>query len=124
MENQKSNTPRSLSEISHLFLSSVRDRQTCGSQRPVRTPPQTAPIPSVDLTKEELSGAFENLDQAAVDAESVAVPPVRLLIASHFGARQLEYTKRYARNLAVAGNRIGLIVADISEFRLFTFGPA
>ena len=30
---------RSLSEISHLFLSSVRDKQTNGSPRPMRVPP-------------------------------------------------------------------------------------
>src|SRR5215217_408404 len=33
---------KTLSEISHLFLSSIRDKQTNGSPRPQRTPPQTA----------------------------------------------------------------------------------
>ena len=34
---------KTLSEISHLFLSSIRDKQTNGSPRPTRTPPTPPP---------------------------------------------------------------------------------
>src|SRR3978361_1055262 len=51
-------TSRSLSEIGHLFLSSVRERQTNGAPLPKRQPPgRSAPAArlevSVDLTPEE-----------------------------------------------------------------------
>ena len=55
------NPKRPLSEIGHLFLSSVRQRQTNGAQRPQRTPPpsQSTRHVSIDMTadewKEELS---------------------------------------------------------------------
>ena len=48
---------QSLSDISHLFLSSVRDRQTGGAARPQRTPPKIenhADLPA-DLTPEEFA---------------------------------------------------------------------
>jgi hypothetical protein len=123
MEDQKpkSATSRSLSEISHLFLSSVRDRQTQGSERPQRKPPQSEAKPSVDLTPEEFAQVFAP-DEAAVPVP--LAPPVRLVIGSHLGSRQLECVKRYARNLAASGSRVGLIFADVSEFRLLTFQPA
>src|SRR5687767_12475326 len=37
--NEPVKNPRSLSDISHLFLSSVRERQTGSAPRPQRTPP-------------------------------------------------------------------------------------
>src|SRR5215212_2483105 len=36
---------KTLSEISHLFLSSIRDKQTNGAPRPTRTPPQQQATP-------------------------------------------------------------------------------
>src|SRR5881394_2711922 len=35
---------KTLSEISHLFLSSIREIQTNGVPRPLRTPPQAPPV--------------------------------------------------------------------------------
>src|SRR3954465_11236444 len=81
MSQEQNNQPkkdRSLSEISHLFLSSVRDRQTNGAPRPLRRPPSAQGGPrgaigpvgpggfgaqqpggkqhvSIDLTPEELA---------------------------------------------------------------------
>ena len=47
---------KSLSEISHLFLSSIRDRQLPdGSPRPQRTPPSDA---TIDLTPEEFARVY------------------------------------------------------------------
>src|SRR3954469_13847521 len=37
---------KTLSEISHLFLSSIREKQTNGAPRPTRTPPSQAPAQS------------------------------------------------------------------------------
>src|SRR5258706_14016750 len=54
-------TSRSLSEIGHLFLSSVRERQTNGAPLPKRQPPAGRAAPaarlevSVDLTPEEFA---------------------------------------------------------------------
>lgn len=115
---------RSLSDISHLFLSSVRERQTNGAPRPQRTPPAPQPpLAATDLTADQLR---EVLCPEPAAAETPArIPPVKALICSHLGPQQLQAARRYARTLAEAGKRVGLIVMDVSEFRLFTFeqGP-
>src|SRR5947199_7979455 len=49
------NPKRTLSEISHLFLSSVRERQTGGATRPVRKPPSASRDLDADLTPEEFA---------------------------------------------------------------------
>src|SRR5881394_91133 len=52
---------KSLSEISHLFLSSVRDRQTSGAPRPIRRPPGAGKMRddmTIDLTPEEFAHVF------------------------------------------------------------------
>ena len=52
------NPKRSLSEISHLFLSSIREKQTNGAPRPQRKAPAAKPQAaddSLDLTPEEFS---------------------------------------------------------------------
>src|SRR5687767_11839515 len=52
---------RRLSEISHLFLSDVRDRQTDSAPRPVRKPPGSFNGDvSVDLTPEEFAQVFSD----------------------------------------------------------------
>ena len=51
-----SSSKRTLTEISHLFLSSVRDRQTGQAPRPTRRPPQAHV--SIDLTPEEFAEVF------------------------------------------------------------------
>ncbi|HWE92834.1 MAG TPA: hypothetical protein VG269_02565, partial [Tepidisphaeraceae bacterium] len=76
---------RSLSEISHLFLSSVREKQTNGAPRPTRIPPgQARPLPmpelplqsaaaprGVDLTPEELAHVFGGITTTPI-ASTVA----------------------------------------------------
>ena len=86
MSDQQPKPEKALSEISHLFLSSVRDRQTNGgAARPKRTPPSqqaqqpaqqqpahqqpSDPAPSsgngahcVELTPEELAHVFDDID--------------------------------------------------------------
>lgn len=124
---------RSLAEISHLFLSSIREQQKGSASRPQRKPP--APRrPSVDLTPEEFNqvsrvGEASAEPSVAVPAatvpaeEACGTPPVRAIIASHFGSTQLDQAKRYARSVAAGGTRVGLIAIDSCEFTLFTFDP-
>lgn len=111
---------RSLSEISHLFLTSVRERQTQGADRPVRTPPaRVAPaVVTVELTPEEMA-------QVGGEPEvPVHAPPITAVLASHLGAAQMEGVKNYARDLAAKSGRIGLIELDAAAFRLFCFDPS
>ena len=107
--------PASLSEISHLFLSSLRTRQTGGAPRPKRIPPPKQP--SVDLTPEEFEQVIGN-DTATAE---LPVPPVKAVLASHFGAGQLDALQKYAASQASSGRRVGLIVIDAAEFRIQTF---
>ncbi|HEY8668254.1 MAG TPA: hypothetical protein VIL86_16515 [Tepidisphaeraceae bacterium] len=117
---------RRLSEISHLFLSSVRQRQTGGQQRPRRTPPGGVPRPavSIDLTPEEFAKRF-NAPQAAEQLQAtppeVPIPPVTAILGAHLNGKQFDRVKQYARHLADAGQRIGLIEVDASELRLMCF---
>src|SRR6478609_1939542 len=96
--------PRSISEISHLFLSSVRDKQTGGMTRPVRMPPKSSgqaavpvpqaptPNPSIDLTPEEYAQVFAGPDAETSESESgeVRIPPVTAVIAQHLNGRAVE----------------------------------
>ena len=129
MSQQERPNHRSLSDISHLFLSSVREKQMGASALPRRKPPAKR-TPSVDLTPEEFKqvlGVDEPPPPSVVATEVEApetptqVPPVKVLIASHLGEKQLDAAKRYGRNLAAGGKRVGLIVIDAGEFQLITF---
>src|SRR5258706_227038 len=120
MHEQQRN-PRSLSDISHLFLSSVRERQTGAAPRPQRTPPPKSEQRDADLTPQEFQHVLNEGPQAS--GESAAVPPVRAVIASHLGSRQFDAVRSYARSLAASGRRVGLIWIDVSEFSLMTYEP-
>jgi hypothetical protein len=110
---------QNLSEISHLFLSSVRDRQTGGSARPVRTPPgQKNMDVSIDLTPEEFARMCGN------PAPAPRTAPVTAILASHLNGAQFDRVKAYARHVAAREGRIGFIELDASEFRLMSFAPA
>jgi hypothetical protein len=121
---QPSNDPprkRDLSEISHLFLSSVRERQTQGAPRPVRTPPPKPPV-NIELNPEEPTRAVQATPQAAPDP--LHTPPVTAMIASHLNGKQFEAVKDYARQLASRSGRVGLIELDGAELRLSCFDPS
>lgn len=124
-----SDTPqpkRPLSEISHLFLSSVRDRQTNGAPRPVRRPPGSREIHkdlSIDLTPEEFAqvfGAAESADSPRESSDGHA-PEVTAVISAHLNGSQHDRVRQYARHLALTGQRIGLLEVDTHEFRLMCF---
>src|SRR5205814_7648388 len=96
MNQDPSNPKRSLSEISHLFLSSVRDRQTGGAPRPQRKPPGAHPgappgAPksdlTVDLTPEEFAhvagDSAEKDAAAAAAAEQPRLAPVTAILGTH-----------------------------------------
>ena len=110
---------RSLSEISHLFLSSVRERQTEGASRPKRTPPTDV---SIDLTPEEFARVYGDGAQAAEGQHRPV--PISAVIAAHLNGTQFDRTKEYARSLASRMGRVGLIEVDASELRLMCFEPA
>src|SRR3982751_914904 len=126
--------PRSISEISHLFLSSVRDKQTEGMVRPVRIPPKGSaqaealtpkplPVPSIDLTPEEYAQVFAGPDAEAevADSSELRIPPVTAVIAQHLNGRAVERVKDYARHLAANGERVGLLEVDNGEVRVMCF---
>jgi hypothetical protein len=130
MTQDPSNTPdKSLSEISHLFLSSVRDRQTDGAIRPVRKPPASnkqQPVQpprdiSIDLTPEEFEQVYGG---GSRDSSLPNVPkcaPISAVMGTHLNGRMTERVRDYAAHLASNGQRIGLIECDASIFRLRLF---
>src|SRR5688572_7464791 len=133
MPDQQPKADKTLSEISHLFLSSVRERQTSGAARPVRTPPPAeqagsqppAPAPAdidIDLTPEEFAQVL-GMPEPTSAADEAPVP-VAALLAGHLGASQLDRARDYAAHQASGGARVGLIELDASEFRLWLFEPS
>ncbi|HEX8322373.1 MAG TPA: hypothetical protein VF595_00545 [Tepidisphaeraceae bacterium] len=107
---------RRLSEISHLFLSDVRKKQTGSDARPQRQPPgHTAGAAerdnSVDLTPEEFASVMRPLSTEPV------FKPVRAVIAHHLGQQM----QARVVDLAVAlggGEPVGVIYADDANVRV------
>lgn len=124
MSDQDPKPHRPLSEISHLFLSSIRDAAGNGAPRPQRTPPPFPPKANVsmDLTPEEYAQVFGSATpDATLPAEGDQIAPVTAIIGAHLNGKQFDRVKQYARHLAGPRKRIGLIEADASEFRLMCF---
>jgi hypothetical protein len=112
------NQPRNLSEISHLFLSGLREKQTAGISPPLRTPPKARTDMTVDLSPEEFAHVFGEKDD---EPSGPTIGPVQAVLASHLGAQQLARAQQYAAHVCPRGKRIGLICVDASEFRLSIF---
>ncbi|HZZ44820.1 MAG TPA: hypothetical protein VFE58_17920 [Tepidisphaeraceae bacterium] len=105
-----------LSEISHLFLSGVRDMHQTGSPRPTRIPPKQNV--SIDMTPEEFAAAQRG---QSIDKTPSSIGPISALLASHFDTNLLTRVTAYARHLAATTNqRVGIIEIDSSLFRLHT----
>ncbi|HVT89906.1 MAG TPA: hypothetical protein VHD56_13715 [Tepidisphaeraceae bacterium] len=118
---EQPNQSKTLSEISHLFLSSVREKAQ-GTQRPMRVAPAPAKPRTdvtVDLTPEEFAHVFGGAEQTP-EIEPV-FGPVSAVLASHLGAQQLERVREYAAYICGPGERLGLIAVDASELRLSIF---
>jgi hypothetical protein len=115
---------RKLSEIGHLFLSSVRQKASNGGPAPKRIPPGGKRIELP--TDEELAGVSDEEEtqpqRADLEHQDISVPQVTAIIGSHLNGKQLDRVKQYARHLTADGSRIGLIEVDASEFRLLCFG--
>jgi hypothetical protein len=101
-----SKPPSTLSEISHLFLSTLREKHP----GPKRTPPTSRATASIDLTPEE----FDKV--ADVDAP-VDSAPVTAVLASHLEKSSIAVAA-YAQHLVAHNQRVGVIEADADELRL------
>jgi hypothetical protein len=118
-DQQQPRQNQSLSEISHLFLSSIRDKAGVGgAERPKRTPPTSRPA---DQAMEDISRDFSTPEMDALNRTTQPIGPVVAVIASHLGPRQSAKARQYAAHLAASGKRVGLIEIDASEFRLSCF---
>ena len=137
--NDETPKKKSLSEISHLFLSDLRDNVT-GGVRPKRVPPG-APRPevSIDLTPAEYARSFGE-SEASADEPSVELTqprfseelddtnppakPITAVIAAHLNGSQPIRVRQYAKHLAASGQRIGMIEIDADEIRISCFDRA
>lgn len=144
-----SDPKRSLTEISHLFLSSVRERQTQGAPRPTRVPPggQRAAAqrsdnpPTPNRAPMNNTGNSSGSNPSPRRDESIDMTPeefarafgangaapgrravqVSAVLGAHLNGRQFDRVKEYARHLSLIHGRVGLIELDASEFRLMSF---
>ncbi|MGA2232012.1 MAG: hypothetical protein ABSH22_14035, partial [Tepidisphaeraceae bacterium] len=131
-------TPRpSLSEISHLFLTELRQRQTNGAARPTRKPPSVshAESPAVSAVEPPAVSAVEppavsnaeppvvnNVDQPATDlseppiVENNIMAPtgrtISLVVAHHLGASASTRVLEFAQHSAAAGPVALIELAD------------
>jgi hypothetical protein len=135
---------KTLSEISHLFLSEMRERQggnSAAPNRPARIPPgktresaaqpnhaapQAAPRqPAQDESEMSPAEFVRNLatDPAVAQSDNRPIPSssstaacVSVVLGSHLTDHPAEKIRQYARHLAAQCGRLGLIEADSAEF--------
>ncbi|MCS7033153.1 MAG: hypothetical protein NZ561_04055 [Phycisphaerae bacterium] len=110
-----------LREISHLFLSSVRQRQMGTANPPRRIAPSQRTDPPVDLTPEELASVAMTeppARQASVPAETAS-----FLLGAHLNGSFGRRASEYAMYRACSGDRVGLIELDAHRFDLTLFDP-
>jgi hypothetical protein len=121
MSDHNPNKPnKPLSEISHLFLSSIRERQTNGQPPPQRKPPGSFnPNLSIDLTPEEFAQVLGEQEPSPSDAPPP--PNVTAIIGAHLNGKLFDRVKQYAAHMASQHQRVGLIEVDACEFRLMLF---
>ncbi len=123
---------RTLSEISHLFLSDVRDRHTGGAPRPqrvapgLRQPPEPLDPAAARHNAEAPSSGrpiplVVNGNLASAAPAVAPAPPITAVIAAHFGSENSLRVRQYARHLAGRTGRIGLIEIDASDVRISCF---
>jgi hypothetical protein len=134
MKDHPMDPKRSLSEISHLFLSDVRNSQQAGdSPRPKRIPPGAPRKEStIDLTAEEFAAAFGS-DDEAIPADAFGLEDeapitlnsgaaqVSIVMASHLKDSSRQGLRLYARQLASEVGRVGLIEVDAADFYVSCF---
>jgi len=109
---------QSLSEISHLFLSEVRQRAGAPATRPTRVPPprrEVAPEPVAEEAAEAVA------DPSQIPSDQFKSPEISVVLASHLSDRPAQRVRQYVRQLAAQCGRVGLIEADGGEFVLSCF---
>jgi len=123
---RKAPPSQSLSEIGHLFLTEMRERQTGGIPRPQRKPPAA----SIDLTPAEfarqnhqLGASLEVAPSDHVDEETHK-PNLSVVIAHHLAQNALKSVRQYAAHLAADCGRVGLIELGDDGLRLSCFDAA
>ena len=115
MSDPTPNSRPSLSEISHLFLTELRQRQTNGAARPARKPPGEA-MPRAEALP-PVAGGDEKPAEIAVGSgageETETISPARrsisLVIAHHLGAAAARGALDYARHVAATSGPVALI---------------
>jgi hypothetical protein len=124
---------RSLSEISHLFLSDVRSRQP-GGARPNRIPPRQQADVSVDMSPEEFAASLEaephHVEPVAMRSDArqnsegrhqSTAPKVSAILFSHLLDQREQSVRQYARHLAAQSGNVGLIEVDSAELAVSCF---
>jgi hypothetical protein len=121
---------QTLSEISHLFLSEMRERQSPGAVRPTRIPPARREDVSIDVTPQEFVAATGEGNETQLDAQNdaeattkAAAPRMSIVLCSHLVEQPSQRAREYARHLAATAGRVGLIEADSNEVALSCFEP-
>jgi hypothetical protein len=113
---QQQPKPSSLSEISHLFLTELRQRQTTGNTPPSRKPPL-----SIDVTPAEFAAGTQSSGIIQPSEEQTAAPKMTVVLGHHLGAAALKSVREYARHLAGEESPIGLIELGEDGMRLTCF---
>ena len=115
-ESPTGSQPRSLSEISHLFLSDLRSASGHGRQPPKRIPPNAKDKQprSAPASNEPSAGSLDS-----AESTNFAIPPVSAVIGARLGGTLLERASQYASGLADE-LPIGLLVIERDGVRLFT----
>jgi hypothetical protein len=123
MSDQPRTNAPSLSEISHLFLSSVRERG--GGARPVRTPPgrNPGPVTAPEPSPQQLAAPeqAEKVDpHAAAAASPVRSDRIQCVLAHHLGSKDRTAVAQYAATL---GRNVGIIEARPQELLIHRLDP-
>ncbi|MGD1277608.1 MAG: hypothetical protein ABR964_10345 [Tepidisphaeraceae bacterium] len=120
---------RTLSEISHLFLSEMRQRQTGQRAAPPRVGPPKAQTHAAgssaagggDIRSEAFAAAAESLETDAAQPGGAGHVAVSVVLGSHLADDPGQRMRQYARHLAAECGRVGLIEVDSGEFLLACF---
>jgi hypothetical protein len=116
----ESNRKQDLREISHLFLSSVRQRQTGNAAPPRRIAPAQRTDSPVDLTPEEIAHVA---GMSRAQERGLALS-VTVVLGSHFESSLSQRAGEYAAHLARSAGRVGLVEADSRTIAVTVFDSA
>lgn len=115
--NRDNNRP--LSEISHLFLSSLREQAGENRAKPVRIPPGQRAAQAnepMDLSRANSPLMDDSID--AGDVQEIQRKRVTAIVGPQLGSQLHESVLTFAASLSADGQRIGLLTIDASEFKL------